>query len=140
MIQISAYLTFDGNCREAMGFYRECLGGQLTFRTVGETDPVEALPEPVRNAVIQATLVSGDLVLTGSDMVGEEGLIKGNTVSLLLHCNTEEETRACYRKLAVGGVASYPLQDTVAGGLFGVLTDKYGHHWLLSCNDIYPKT
>lgn len=139
MIQISIYLTFDGNCREAMSFYRECLGGHLSFRTVGEADSVEVLPEPLRNTVVQATLVSGALVLTGSDMVGEEGLIKGNTVSLLLHCNSEKETRDCYRKLSTGGMASYPLQDTVAGGLFGSLKDKYGHHWLLSCNDIYQK-
>ncbi|NML39678.1 VOC family protein [Chitinophaga sp. G-6-1-13] len=139
MIQISAYLTFNGNCREAMSFYRECLGGDLSFRTAGEAEGGAVLPEPFRSAVVQATLVSGALVLTGSDMVGEEGLIKGNAVSLLLHCHGEKETRDCYRKLAAGGVASHPLRDTIAGGLFGVLTDKYGHHWLLSCNDIYPK-
>ncbi|WP_343746069.1 VOC family protein [Chitinophaga sp.] len=139
MIQISAYLTFDGNCREAMSFYRECLGGDLSFRTVAEAEGAAVLPEPFREAVVQATLVSGELVLTGSDMVGEEGLIKGNAVSLLLHCRGEKETRDCYRKLSAGGVACHPLQDTISGGLFGVLTDKYGHHWLLTCNHIYPK-
>lgn len=139
MIQISAYLTFAGNCREAMSFYRECLGGRLSFRTVGDTADAEVLPAHLKNAVLQATLVSGALVLTGSDMVGEEGLICGNTVSLLLHCNNEKETRDCYRKLAAGGATSFPLRPTVEGGLFGGVTDKYGHHWLLSCDDIYQK-
>ena len=27
MKQLNAYLRFDGNCREAMSFYQECLGG-----------------------------------------------------------------------------------------------------------------
>ena len=34
MAQILAYLKFDGNCREAMTFYKECFGGKLTFNTV----------------------------------------------------------------------------------------------------------
>nr|WP_295871958.1 VOC family protein [uncultured Chitinophaga sp.] len=139
MIQISAYLTFAGNCREAMGFYRECLGGRLSFRTIGDTTDAEVLPARLRNAVLQATLVSGGLVLTGSDMVGEEGLVTGNTIALLLQCNSETETRNYYRKLAAGGATSFPLRPTAEGGLFGGVTDKYGHHWLLSCNDIYQK-
>ena len=34
MAQINAYLKFDGNCREAMTFYKECFGGELIFNTV----------------------------------------------------------------------------------------------------------
>ncbi len=34
MTQIHSYLTFSGNCREAMTFYRECLGGILMLQTV----------------------------------------------------------------------------------------------------------
>ena len=28
MIKINTYLTFNGNCREAMSFYRRCFGGK----------------------------------------------------------------------------------------------------------------
>jgi PhnB protein len=34
MTTINAYLTFNGNCRQAMTFYRECLGGELTLQAV----------------------------------------------------------------------------------------------------------
>jgi PhnB protein len=37
MTQINSYLTFNGNCQEAMIFYQKCLGGELTFQTVGES-------------------------------------------------------------------------------------------------------
>lgn len=134
MAQINTYLTFAGNCREAMSFYRECLGGRLTFQTIGELASSEQLPAPMKEAVVQATLISESLVLIGSDMVGEEGLIKGNSISLLLQCNSEKEVRDCYRKLACGGTATHPVQHNFRGNLFGVLTDRYGLHWLLSCN------
>ena len=29
MKEINTYLTFDGNCREAMEFYKQCLGAEL---------------------------------------------------------------------------------------------------------------
>ncbi|HVI45389.1 MAG TPA: VOC family protein [Chitinophaga sp.] len=136
MTQINAYLTFAGNCREAMSFYRECLGGRLTIQTMGELGGAAKLPAAIRKIVVQATLVSESLVLMGSDMVGEGGLIKGNTVSLMLHCNSEGEARNCYRKLAAGGLATHPLRSNFQGRLFGMLTDRYGHQWLLRCNTI----
>jgi PhnB protein len=67
----------------------------------------------------------------GSDMVSEQGLIKGNSVSLMLNCSSEEEVRACYDKLSAGGQATHPLHVTFWGALFGDLTDKFGNHWLL---------
>ena len=37
MAQLNAYLHFQDNCRQAMTFYKDCLGGELTLMTVGES-------------------------------------------------------------------------------------------------------
>jgi PhnB protein len=34
MTEINPYLNFNGSCREAMNFYKECLGGELTLMAV----------------------------------------------------------------------------------------------------------
>ena len=39
MKHVTPYLIFDGNCREAMNFYKQCIGGELTTSTFGEGDP-----------------------------------------------------------------------------------------------------
>jgi PhnB protein len=70
----------------------------------------------------------------GSDMAPEFGLIAGNSVSLMLHCSSEEEIRRCYDLLSAGGTASHPLDHTFWGAIFGGLTDKYGVLWLLNYN------
>lgn len=132
MMVINSYLTFSGNCREAMQFYKRCLGGELNFQTIGESPMADKMPEPMKACILHATLTKGELVLMGSDMVGEQGLIKGNAVSLSLNCSSEEEIKTCYKKLSSGGAATYPLEHTFWGALFGGLTDKFGNHWLLN--------
>jgi len=132
MTKINVYLTFAGNCREAMTFYKECLGGELTLQTIGESPMAGKLPPQMKECILHATLTKGAMVLMGSDMVDEKGLVKGNAVSLTLECSSEKEIRAFYGNLSAEGEATHPLEDTFWGALFGDLTDKFGNHWLFN--------
>ena len=131
MTQINSYLTFGGNCREAMTFYKNCLGGELELQTIGESPLADKMQPQMKDSILHATLTKGALVLMASDMVGENGLIKGNAVSLMLNCSSEDEIRTFYKKLSTGGQATHPLEVSFWGALFGDLTDKYGNQWLL---------
>lgn len=132
MTTINSYLTFSGNCREAMTFYKGCLGGELSFQTIGESPMSEKMPPQMKDSILHATLINGGVIIMATDCVREEGLIKGNTSSLCLNCSSEEEIKSCYEKLSTGGKANHPLEDTFWGAVFGDLTDKYGNHWLLN--------
>ena len=132
MTQINAYLTFNGNCREAMQFYTDCLGGELYLQTIGESPLSETMPNQMKEAILHSALKSGGLLLMGTDCVPEPGLIKGNSVSLALNCNSEEEIRRFYEKLSQGGQATHPLENTFWNALFGALTDRYGINWVLN--------
>lgn len=131
MTKINSYITFNGNCREAMNFYKDCLGGDLTLQTVAESPMGEQFPPKMKNSILHSTLVRDQLVLMGSDMVSEKGLNRGNGISLMLNCSSEKETRDFYQKLSSGGEATHPLHDTFWGALFGDLKDKYGNNWIL---------
>ena len=132
MSQINAYLTFNGNCRQAMNFYNEVLDGELSLQTIGDSPMADKMPAKMKDCILHSQLTKGDLVLMGSDMVGEQGLLKGNSVTLMLACNSEEEIKYCYEKLSAEGKATHPLENTFWGALFGGLTDKFGNHWLLN--------
>ena len=133
MKSIQAYLSFNGNCREAMTFYQQCLGGELHFQTIGASPLSKKMPAKMKKCILHAELKNENLVLYGSDMVSETGLFKGNAVSLVLKCTSVKETRACYKKLSHGGAKTYPLKSTYWNVLFGGLTDKYGNNWMLNC-------
>jgi PhnB protein len=136
MTQINAYLNFNGNCREAMNFYKECLGGELALQTVGGS-PIEAqCPAAMKNQVLHASLINDALLLMGSDMTGPEGFIKGNTMALSLNCSTEEEINTFFSNLSRDGKIIHPLRVEFWGAIFGVFTDKFGIRWMLN----YDKT
>ncbi len=131
MKRIHSYLTFSGNCRDAMTYYKECLGGELHFQTVGESPLSDKMPPHMKDCILHASLTNNGLLLMGSDMVPAAGLLKGNAVSLSLNCDSEATLKDCYEKLSAGGEATHPLEATFWGATFGNLTDKYGNHWLL---------
>lgn len=128
MTQINAYLTFNGNCREAMLFYKKCLGGKLTLQTVEESPMAAQWPKTVQKNILHASLSNEQLTLLSSDM-GSEPLVMGNAISLALNCKSEEEINRFFKNLSHGGNITHPLH-TFFDGTIGALTDKYGINWL----------
>jgi PhnB protein len=135
MTQIYAYLAFSGNCREAMTFYQECLGGELFLQTVEDTPVAEQMPPQAGQNIMHSTLTHGSLVLHGSDMMHGEP-VEGNTIYLSLNCSSEAEIHQFFTSLSAGGQVTLPLADQFWGATFGTLTDQYGKGWMLN----YDKT
>ena len=129
MAQLNAYLTFQGNCREAMEFYKECMGGELTLMTVGDSPMAAQTPAEMRGQVMHSQLVSGNLALMASDMMGQEEYKHGNTVHLCLVCQSKAEIASLFKKLSQGGKVTSPLKEEFFG-TYGALTDKFGFGWM----------
>ena len=131
MASINGYLTFNGNCRQAMQFYQRCIGGTLSFQTVADTPHCTDLPPVMQKAILHATLKKDGLILMASDLVGSNGRVSGNTVSLLLNCDSKTEMYRCYRRLSLNGNKTHPIKATWWGAMMGDLTDQFGFNWLL---------
>lgn len=133
MAQLTPYLTFNGNCLEAMEFYRDCLGGDLTLQTVGESPAKDQMPTAMHNNVMHSQLVAGDLVFMASDMMGPGELVRGNGISLCIIGRSKAELQDFFARLAEGGTVGQPLQETFFG-TFGALTDKFGVNWMFQAD------
>lgn len=131
MNRIISYLTFNGNCQEAMHFYQKCLGGKLSFQLVGQSPQGKSLPDAFQRYVLQGALSNGSVELIGTDMVGDDGLQQGNTVSLLVVCQSKKEVNHYFKRLATGGRIVQPVKKNFWGLWFGTLQDRYGTYWLL---------
>mgnify|MGYP000223220302 CR=1 FL=1 len=132
MATLNPYLTFNGNCREAMTYYNEILGGELSFIVVGESPVADQMPPFYKDQILHSSLKTAQLELMATDMQPET-LNGGNDVHLCLVCNNENETRNLFDKLSQGGKVKQPLREMFFG-LLGTVTDKFGKHWLLECN------
>ncbi len=128
-MKIVSYITFNGNAREAMTFYREALGGELSFMEVGGSAMEEHLPHMNKTDIVHGQLDLGNLTLMGSDMVGPQGYTKDSNITLMLLCESEALVHEKYAKLSEGGQAVIPPAPAFWGGIYGHLVDKYGTEW-----------
>jgi PhnB protein len=134
MTTINAYIWFNGQCREAMNFYKDCLGGELILQTV-EGSPIEAqCAEAMKGMILHASLTSNAMVLMGSDMTSPAGYTKGNNIALSLNCSSEAELNTFFTKLSAGGAIVDAVKEQFWGAIFGVCSDKYGITWMLNYN------
>ncbi len=132
MLQLNPYLRFnDAKCKEAMNFYKDCIGGELTFQSIGETPMAKEMPPEKQGYIMHASLKNSSLELFGSDMMMDKAVV-GDNVTLSLNCTSEDEIRTLFGKLSEGGEVFMPLEKQFWGALFGVLTDKYGFEWMLN--------
>ena len=127
---ISPYLNFNGNCKEAMNFYKDCLEGNLELSTFADS-PME-VPDDARNNVLHSTLTSGNIHIMASDAMDGQEFVTGNNISLSLNCSSREELDKLFDGLGAGGNITMPKQDTFWGAYFGMLTDKFGVNWMFN--------
>jgi PhnB protein len=132
MKSLVPYLTFGKNCREAMEFYHDCLGGKLTLMTVGESPMAGKMPAEAGGLIMHADLEGGAFGLMASDDIGGDDVTVGSAISLMVYCESEGEIRAIFPKLARGGKINSELKVEFWGSLYGDLTDKYGLRWMLN--------
>ena len=133
MNPLTPYLLFDGNCKQAMEFYKSCLGGELTQLAVKDSPVKESMPAKQQEKILNARLKSESVDLSASDWLRlDQTPAPGNTVCLYLSGGTFEETSALYARLAEGGEATDPLKEMFFGG-YGALNDKFGVRWMFQC-------
>jgi len=132
MTSINAYLAFGGNCREAMTFYKNALGGELFMQTIEDSPMAKDTPKESWHKVMHASQKNKNIVLMASDLMNNTKFTVGTAVSLSLNCDTEEEVKKCFTNLSRGGKIIMPLSEQFWGALFGIFNDRYGICWMLN--------
>lgn len=136
MAKLNPFLRFnDGKCREAMNFYKDCLGGEIDFMTVKGSPMEKDMSADKQDLIMHSTLKKGNWTLIGSDMMRDKATI-GDNVGVSLECESEEEINKIFNTFKEGGEVFMAPEPTFWGALFGLVTDKYGVEWMLN----YQKT
>lgn len=129
----NTYLTFNGNCREAMTFYKKCLGGDLELMSFADVPKGECdVPPEAKDKIMHGMLKSGQVILMASDPMPGVSVRQGDNFSIAIMCESLEEIEALYAALSENGTATMPLSNTFWGARFGMLTDQFGIPWLFN--------
>jgi PhnB protein len=130
--KLDPYLTFNGNTKEAMEFYRDVLGGKLEMQTFGES-PMES-PEEQKDRIMHARLDADGYTIMASDSRPDEPVTGGDNVSLSLQGEDGARLKDVFNALADGGELTMPMEEQFWGDTFGMLVDRFGIHWMVNVN------
>lgn len=119
------FITFSGNCREALDFYQACFGGIFHLETFDQ----ELYRDPKRPVII-GSLISDRITIHGSDLVHDNGRRIGNHLSIFLPCENEKERQELSEKLA--SVKKTKFSANHKDQKLIEVTDPFQVSWILS--------
>ena len=126
------YLSFDGNCEEAITYYLDIFDGKLEILMRYSEGPPEFSKPGIENKIMHATITfGGNCQIKASDDF-HMPLIKGNNYHVSIAADDEEGGYAIFEGLADGGKTTMPFNDVFWGGKFGSCIDKFGVQWMIS--------
>jgi len=128
--RLNPYLSFNGDARAAMEFYRSVFGGELvlnTFGDLGNADP--AVADKVMHAQLET---DAGYTLMGSDMMPDMPYSPGTAMTVSLSGDDTDSLHDYWRKLSEGATVTVPLDKQVWGDEFGQLTDRFGVPWMVN--------
>ena len=128
-MELSSYLSFNGQAREAMQFYADVFGGELEMNTFAEFGMDGDAGDQIMHASLH--MPSGQ-TLMGSDTPPEMQYSEGTRVTLILHGEDEAELRGKWERLSDGGEVTVALAKQMWGDTYGACVDKYGITWMVN--------
>ncbi len=131
---VQPYLFFDGRAEEAIEFYRQALGAEVTMmmRYSDSPDPMPPgmVPPGSENKIMHASLQIGDATIMASDG-GCRGASSFQGFSLSVSAKDQPEAQALFDRLGDGGQVQMPLGKTFFAPAFGMVADRFGVSWMV---------
>jgi PhnB protein len=128
--RLNPYISFTGDARQAMEFYKSVFGGTLTMNTFGEFG---AQDSPEADKIMHGMLeTNSGFTLMGADTPPGMEHNPGNNISVSLSGEDADELRGYWGKLSDGGTVVTPLEKQVWGDEFGTVVDQFGITWLVN--------
>jgi PhnB protein len=139
---IEPYLFFNGQCEEAVEFYRRALGAEvemvMRFKESPEPTPPGMLPPGFENKIMHSSFRVGRTRIMASDgCSAEKSSFQG--FSLSISVPDEAEADRVFGALADGGQVRMPLGKTFWSPKFGMVEDRFGIGWMVSVEAEPPK-
>lgn len=125
------YVSFPGTAQEALTFYRDVFGGELTLYTYQDFSRSDGPPD----AIAHGTL-SGVVALGGSDAAAGEASVRTEGVMLSLLGTAEPAVlHEWFARLSDGGTVVDALGPKPWGAFDGQVIDRHGLHWIIGYED-----
>jgi PhnB protein len=132
---VEPYLSFGGNCAEAIDFYEKVFSG--TDKQVMRYKDAPPIPGNVMPAEILERVMHAEMTIAGTHFSfsdNPEAIVPGNNMSLMVRCTDPEDVQRYFAGLKDGGVIKMDLGPQFFARQYAWVVDRFGVHWQLICN------
>lgn len=132
-VQIIPYLSFKGECEEAVNAYIDAFGGEIYGISHWTEKNFDVTPEQI-GKVMHVEFVIGNTGMAAGDSFD---CAEVNTdIKLMIHMDSEVEALHAISVLAEGGsilssLKPHPEPDD--GGCGSLIKDRFGFTWIITC-------
>lgn len=131
---IQPYLFFNGECEEAIEFYKTAIGATVQHMMRYKESPEQMPGGPMKpnygDKIMHVTFKVGDSTIMAADDCMSDRTFDG--FSIMLALPTEADVKKAFAALSVDGSVTMPPMKTFWSPCFGMLTDKFGVGWMVS--------
>ena len=124
-MKIALYLYFNGNCAEAMEYYKEVFDGKEELKFLYSKDMTD--DQSLIGKVFHAELDLGGFYLYMSDVIDKD--LENRPYKLVFETFDASEAKSVFKKLSLEGRIISEIAQMSFGPKIGALVDKYGTTW-----------
>ena len=128
--RVNPYISFKDTARQALEFYQQVFGGELSINTFGEYGQADT---PIADLVMHGMLETPNgFTLMGADTPPGMDYTPGTTMTVSLSGDDAELLQGYWDQLSEGGNVGVPLERQMWGDTFGMVIDRFGTPWMVN--------
>ena len=128
---VTPYITFSGECRNALNFYQTVFDTEIQMMHLyGDyvPDGIAIVPPNLKDWILHAEMKICGTVFWFADEAAQP-VTKGNMVKLTVTVPTAKEAQTIYDGLRIDAHITLPPTETFYSTFHAGLMDKYGVSW-----------
>ena len=132
MSKLIPYFLFNGNCMEAMEFYKKIFKAETYIETFGDGHVKISIPENFKDKISHGELRFNGETLMFADVLPTFDYNSGNNVVTAYKSSSLDEIKEIFSSLKINGTVTMELQETPWSKCYGSVTDQFGISWNLN--------
>ena len=129
-MKMTVYVNYPGNCKQAMDYYKQHLGGTIDVVRTYEQMPGNPPAGLNKTSVLHARMTIGGATLMLSDGPPER-VQPMRSAYLTLSADSSPEAERIHKALSDGGEVFMGMEETFFAQRFSMLRDKFGASWMV---------
>lgn len=132
-IEVIPYLSFKGNCEDAVNKYIQAFGGEILFISRWAENTDEVTLEQIGKVMHVEFLLGKTRIAAGDSFDCAE---VNTDIKLMIHMDSESEALRAISVLSEGGKILSPLRPHPApddDGCGSIIKDCFGFAWIITC-------